>query len=570
MVNPLISMFALATRQAKKTFVRQTRRASAVQAQFLQQLLQVQQNTVLGQQLKLAKIATVEQFREQVPIWPYANYEPYINRMTSGEPNILTPDPVHYIYLSSGSTGSCKLVPVTRRSKQSVERAGRAAMGFALEAAQNRGLPLGKILLTASAKPIGHTDSGIAYGHISSTTTRLSNVFYRQLFAQPFEALLPVDSLARNYVCLLFALQNPDLAIIGASFPIVGLKLCEYLEHYAESLIADLERGAIADWLNLEPELRTTLNRQFSATPRRAAQLRHLLQTETRLTPKLAWPQLSFLVTALGGTSNFYLERFADYFGNAPTFGGTYAATEATFGVHHNFNTDATILAIESGFFEFIPADQWGQTIPKTLLPHEVKVGEYYRILVTSYAGFYRYDIGDVVEVAGFFEQAPLIIFRHRQGGTLSAITEKTTEYHVMQVMAALQQEYNLHLEDFCITLSEDITHAHYIFNIELLPEQTLAEPRQFLVAFDRKLQAANISYALKRANHDIPGPCLRFLAPGSFATLRQRQLGSGLPNTQMKFPHTSNDPTLLAGIKVERELQFPEEMIMEAIGDRR
>jgi len=38
---------------------------------------------------------------------------------------------------------------------------------------------------------------------------------------------------------------------------------------------------------------------------------------------------------------------------------------------------------------------------------------------MTNYSGFYRYDIGDVVEVLGFYEQAPLLVFRHRRGGLL-------------------------------------------------------------------------------------------------------------------------------------------------------
>ncbi|GAA6621233.1 GH3 auxin-responsive promoter family protein [Scytonema sp. NUACC26] len=53
--------------------------------------------------------------------------------------------------------------------------------------------------------------------------------------------------------------------------------------------------------------------------------------------------------------------------------------------------------------------------------------------LLVNYSGFYRYDIGDVMEVLGFYEQTPLIVFRYRQGGLLSAINKKTTEFHVTQ-----------------------------------------------------------------------------------------------------------------------------------------
>ncbi len=77
------------------------------------------------------------------------------------------------------------------------------------------------------------------------------------------------------------------------------------------------------------------------------------------------------------------------------------------FSIYHSLNDDSSILAIESGFFEFIPEDQWEAEHPKTLLAMEVKPGECYRILVTNYGGFYRYDTGDVVEVVGFYETSP-------------------------------------------------------------------------------------------------------------------------------------------------------------------
>lgn len=130
-----------------------------------------------------------------------------------------------------------------------------------------------------------------------------------------------------------------------------------------------------------------------------------------------------------------------------------------------------------------------------------------------------------MVEVLGFYEQTPLIVFRYRRGGLLSSTSEKTTEFHVAQVMQALQQEFSLLLEDFCITLSENDFPAHYLVNIELAPGHTLENPQTFLASFDWKLSEMNPSYAVKRPDNYLPAPRLRILAPGSFAILRQQQL---------------------------------------------
>ncbi|MDJ0737856.1 MAG: GH3 auxin-responsive promoter family protein [Nostocaceae cyanobacterium] len=558
MANLVLPILTNAGRLAKANFVSKTRQVEVVQERFLRSLLQVYQGTELGQKYVLGDIKTIDEFRDRVPILPYSSYEPYIERIAAGEVNILTPDPVVYLNLTSGSTGKQKLIPVTKRSRQVLNRANQVGIGFATDAAQRRGLPIGKMLLTSSVQLIGRSSAGIPYGPVSVGDLRLNRLLYKQVFAHPYEALLPVNSKTRHYVCLLFALRNPDMRVIGANFPVLGLQLANYLESYGEELIHDLKTGEIASRLKLEPEVRVQLERQFCAVPKRAMQLEEILRSEGRLTPQLAWQNLSCIITARGGTSNFYFERFPRYFGDTPIFGGIYASAEATFGIYHDLNNDGTILAIDSGFFEFIPPEQWDVDQPKTLLPHEVQIGQYYRILVSNYSGFYRYDIGDVVEVVGFFNQTPLITFRHRVGGLLSSTTEKTNEFHATQVMQKLQQEFDLPLENFCITLSEHEVPAHYLLNIELLPGYNLREPQRFLVEFDHKLQQANVSYQDKRRNHRVPPPRLRILAPGSFDQIRQRLLKKGMPASQFKFPHISENRQFLTGLTVQKEVRLP------------
>jgi len=559
MANFLLPILTFMARRAKAKFVKKTRQTDVVQEQFLFTLLWRYQDTELGRQYGLRDIKTIQQFRDRVPVLPYSSYEPYTKRIAQGEPNILTPDPVVYLNLTSGSTGSKKLIPVTRRFQNSLGRANVTSIGFLTDALETRGQKFGKILATNSVQLLGRTPGGIEYGPASVGVLRMGKFLYEQLFAHPFETLLPGNSIARHYVCLLFALREQSLRSIGANFPMLILRICDYLEKYGEDLIEDLEKGTIATWLELEPSVRATLERQWSADPVRAVQLRKILHSEARLTPKRAWPSLSFVATARGGTSDFYFERFPEYFGDTPVFGAVYSSAEATFSIYPYVDTDGSVLAIESGFFEFVPQDQWEVEHPKTLLATEVKVGECYRLLTTNYSGFYRYDIGDVVEVVGFYGTAPLIVFRYRRGGLLSSTTEKTTEYHVTQVMQALQQEFGFPLEDFCITLSEQEIPAHYLVNIELVPGHTLTNPQAFLASFDRKLQEIHTSYELKRRDQ-VPAPRLRLLARGSFAILRQRQLERGIPDSQLKFPHISEDRQLLAGLVVQQEVRLPDD----------
>ena len=556
MTDLMLSVLAASAHRSKADVVRQTNQVDAVQEGFLRALLRAHQHTVFGKEYGLSDIRTIEQFRERIPVQPYSAFAPYTERMAKGEPNVLVPEPLIYFNISSGSTGKKKLIPVTKRSRRMLSRASRAATGFVMSAGLRDGRPPGKMLLTLSVNAHGHTPTGIAYAPVSTSDLRLMDWLSRQVFSCPFEAFQIADTPTRYYICLLFALRNPKLRVIGATFPVLALQLCTYLEKNAESFIHDLKTGELPSWLQLTPKLRAKLERSWSANAKRAQYLQQVLDHHGSLTPKTAWPDLSFMVTARGGTSNFYLERFPEYFGDLPIFGGTYSCAEGVLGVHRDFNTDSVLPALESTFLEFIPEDQWEQDNPKTLLPQEVQPGKFYRVVFTNYSGFYRYDLGDVVEIEGFMGQAPLMIFRHRRGGIISSSTEKTSEAHVIEVMVRLQQTFAVALENFCVTLSDDVIPAHYLVNIELASGSSLSNPEQFLQAFDDTMKELQEYYAIRRRDQ-IPLPRLRILAPGSFETLRQRMLDRGVAGSQLKFPHVSEDRHWLDGLTVLQEVRL-------------
>jgi hypothetical protein len=556
MPNFFLPILTSVARSIKTNFVKKTRHAEAIQEKFLLSLLKAHQNTELGQKYKLSEIRSIDRFRERVPILPYSSYEPYLDRIANGEKNILTSDPVVYITLTSGSTGKKKLIPTTKQSQKIVRDASLVSMGFLADALQARGKKFGKLIVTNSVQQWGKTNGGIDCGPSSAGVLRLDKRLYRQFFAHPYEVAAVGDSPSRHYLALLFALRDPSVAGTIGNFPMLILRTCNYLEKYAEELIRDIEKGTLASCLEIPAEVRPLLEKQLLASPTRANQLREILRSEGKLTPKLAWTDFAVVACARGGTSDFYFERFPYYFEDTPIFGVVFSSAEGMFSIYPDVDTDGSVLAIESGFFEFIPEDSWNEEQPKTLLANEVKVGEKYRILITSYSGFYRYDIGDVIEVVGFYERTPLIVFRYRQGGQISATTEKTNESHVTKVMRSLQQQFNLSLEDFCITLSENDFPARYLINIELAPGEKLEDPQAFLASCDRLLAEFNTHYQISRKS-DIPPPRLRLLAPGSFNILRQRQVAKGIPDSQLKFPHISEDRQFLAGLAIETEIEL-------------
>jgi len=550
MSNLLLRILSQTSQLAKVQFEQQTKAVATTQENFLKQVLATHQDTLLGQEENLRAIKTIAEFRSRIPIRSYEQYEPYIERMAEGEANILTRDRVTYFNATSGSTGKQKLIPVTKKFQNSLGWANLISIGFLSSALKKRGTHLRKLLLTNSTNISGYTSGGIPYGSGSAGVLKMGKWIYQQLFANPYETLQIRDSLARHYLCLLFALQNLETGGIVANFPMLILRTCQYLEQYGDDFIHDLKTGTIPPWLKLDSHLRNELEKQLQPQPQRAQHLQTILSRQGRLTPPQVWRNLSYIATARGGTSDFYLQRFPDYLENTPVFGAAYASAEATYSIYPDLDVDGSILAVGTGFFEFIPETEWEATSPQTLLATEVEVGQRYRILVTNYSGFYRYDNGDIIEVVGFYHQAPLIVFRHRRGGLISSTVEKTTEAHAVEAMQRLQTEFNLTLEDFCLTLSEKETPAHYILNIELPPEEAVPNLTQLLQRFDELLKEINPRYGEKRQDL-VPPPRLHVLASGSFNIVRKRQLARGVPDSQLKFPHISEDRTLLNNLEI-------------------
>lgn len=560
MKKAIVSGVTQFLRRGKRSFLRKAQSPQRYQEKFLFSLIRHHAETEFGQAHGFSEIQSIDAYRQQVPIRTYQDLEPWMVRMADGEENILIKDRPIYFNITSGSTGNRKLIPVTPSSRQCVKRASAAATGFLADAAIRRDRPLGSLLFPASMNSVGKTKSGIEFAPVSTSDLKLSNVVSRQVMSSPIEAHQIADLKSRHYVCLLFALSDENLRVLAETFPVTTLRLCQFMEKHSESLIHDLKTGSLTHWLQLTPEQRITLEAKLKPSMSRVEALTQILQEQGRLTPEYVWPHLSFLITARGGTSDFYFEKFPEYFGSTPIFGGVYSSAEATYGIHRDFNTDGVLLALESGFFEFIPEEQWDVEQPSTLLPWQVEVGKRYRIVVTNYNGFYRYDVGDVVEIEGFYQQTPIFIFRHRYKGFITSVGEKTTEYHVTKVISALQRKHSVMLENFCITLTDEIPPG-YVVNIEIAEGQTLEDPRTFLEDYDEILQDVHKLYAMKRQDQVKP-PILKIYQSGSFEQLHQALIKRGASETQIKLPKISNDRHLLSESTVVAEYTFEKTLV--------
>ena len=85
-----------------------------VQRDGLLKLLREAGDTTYGKQYGFADIKSIEQFQERIPLTSYEKLQPLIQKVMSGEKNLLWPSEVKWFAKSSGTTAEkSKFIPVT-------------------------------------------------------------------------------------------------------------------------------------------------------------------------------------------------------------------------------------------------------------------------------------------------------------------------------------------------------------------------------------------------------------------------------------------------------------------------
>ena len=93
-------------------------------------------------------------------------------------------------------------------------------------------------------------------------------------------------------------------------------------------------------------------------------------------------------------------------------------------------------MAVDANFYEFIPEAEMESDRPHALTVGQLEEGESYYIVLTSPNGLYRYDINDVVRVAGFHGRTPMFEFMRKGRDMVNLEGEKL---HVSQLIQAVE-----------------------------------------------------------------------------------------------------------------------------------
>src|SRR5215216_5804599 len=528
-----------------------------VQAQdrLLRQILETNADTEFGRRHGFGSIATFQQFQERVPISSYEDLEPYITEEMNGRSNQLTRHPPVLFTTTSGTTGNRKYIPMTSEGKRAKSR----LMWLWLSALyrDHPGIVGGRILSVVSPEVESHAPSGVPCGAESGHAYRTLPGPVRSMYTAPYPVFAIEDYEAKYYTLLRLA-AGQDVSCIATVNPSTVLLLGDRLARHSEAIIRDVRDGTLSPTFPVPQELRDSLH--LRPDPERA---RHLERAAAAggglLRPGLAWPKLAAVGCWKGGTVGAYLARFDTLFPQRPPirdFG--YYATELRGSVPLSDQGDAGVTAVGTNVLEFHPAGEDRAPEGRELLRLErLEEGQRYFVYVTNASGLYRYDMNDIVEVAGHYGQAPLIRFIQKGKGVVSFTGEKLYETQVIaavdQAFAALRGRYH-----FIAAVAElvDGTSPRLVFLTEFDDRITDPDGSALVDQVDAALGDQNSEYQTKRKSLRYGAPVIRVVRPGEFDRYRRRLVEQGhRADGQFKVLRLTSDASFAAEFAADRDL---------------
>jgi len=253
------------------------------------------------------------------------------------------------------------------------------------------------------------------------------------------------------------------------------------------------------------------------------------------LLPRVLWPNLTLIGCWLGGSAGVQAERLLEPYGRVAFRDLGFRATEATVTIPFEDDDAAGPLAVNAGFFEFIPEDEIETENPPVLGAHELENGRQYYILLTTSSGLYRYDINDIVEVRGFYRRAPRLAFVRKGRDMVSLTGEKL---HSVQIgTAAERSARELGLQSLQVQLIPDGDRMRYDLLVEC--REGLGDlASEFARTFDKHLGEINMEYEQKRASNRLGPPRLCQMRPGWADRRRHLEVDrEGKRDAQYKWP---------------------------------
>lgn len=377
-----------------------------VQEEYLLDLLGKNSETDYGRKYGFSGIGSYEEFAEKVPLTVYEDYEPFIDKIAEGKKRVLTSEEVTLLEPTSGSSGGRKLIPYTRSLQGEFQRGIRPWLYdiYTNVSGVCDGMSYWSITPVTDGK--SYTKCGIPIGFEEDTAYfgRLEQAVMGKLFAVDGSVKFSGSMRDFYFKTVLQLLECKSLTLISVWNPTFLAILCDFICENSEELVERLPE--VCRQRILEGAAENRFDRVF--------------------------PQLKIISCWADGSAADDVGEIAERFPGVYIQPKGLLATEC-FSSFPLTGEEGSRLSIYSHFFEFRRLSDGKIITAERLTPGE------YELIVTTGGGFYRYQIGDIVEVIETYpDRPPRIRFLRRSGISCDLYGEKLTEGFVRKVCAGL------------------------------------------------------------------------------------------------------------------------------------
>ncbi|KAK4286183.1 hypothetical protein QN277_002775 [Acacia crassicarpa] len=551
--------------------------AGSVQTQILSQILKQNHrveylNKWLGDYNILDMDATGLEylFTSVVPVASHEDFEPFIQRIADGETSpLLTRQPtINALSLSSGTTeGRQKLVPFTRHSAQTTLQVFTLAAAY-----RSRVYPIregGRILEFIYSSNQFHTKGGLRVGtatthYYASEEFKIKQERTKSFTCSPDEVISGGDYKQSTYCHLLLGLYfSHQVEFISSAFVYSIVQAFRSFEELWRDICRDIKEASLSSRIKV-PKIRKAVLNLISPNPSLALKVEAAcLELEKvnwfGVIPKL-WPNVKYVYSIMTGSMLPYLKKLRHYANELPLVSADYGSTESWIGVNLDPSLppeNVTYAVVPTfSYFEFIPlhrqkqgctsvADDFREDLPIPL--SQVKVGQEYEIVLTTFTGLYRCRLGDVVEVGGFHKGTPKLNFICRRKLILTINIDKNTEKDLQIVVekgSDLLNKEEAEVVDFTSYADVSKPPGHYVIYWEIKGHVDDKLLHSCCTHMDASF--VDRGYVVSRKTHAIGPLELRVVQRGTFKRILDHFVATGATIGQFKTPRCTTDPGLL------------------------
>lgn len=443
--------------------------------------------TEFGRTHDFLNVKTYNDFKEKVPVRDYEEFQPYIDQLKQGKPDILWPGIPEYFAKTSGTTSGTKYIPMTRESTPfHVSTARNSLFNYLVETGK-RTVFDGKMLYLSGSPELQKT-GGI-------NTGRLSGIVNHQI-----PGWLKSSKLPGHKINCMDAWDDKVSAIVKESAP------------HDVRLV-----GGIPPWVQMYYE--------------------ELLKFTGKSAVKEVFPNLSLFV--YGGVNyEPYRSKLESLVGESIDSIETFPASEGFFAFQDKYPSEGLLLNVNAGmFYEFIPTNQIHDESPDRLTLSEVSTGVDYVLIMSSNAGLWAYNIGDTVEFVNL--NPPRLIVTGRVKHFISAFGEHVIGKEVEQAILEASRILGIQVIEFTVApqVNPEQGLPYHEWFIELTGFTGHVEKLEKII--DESMQLQNIYYRDLIEGKILRPARVRLMKPHAFRDYMQ---SIGKLGGQNKVPRLSND----------------------------